>query len=233
MCDANSLGAPRWRIAAFLAISALLCTGGCRDELLPTVSVARRVEPKCPVPERPEDLFPSGAFFDVAPADDSRRAWHSQFLRAVDAAALWCGAEGRETYRMLWIPSFAFATPIVVTVTDNPNSWTAAGAQFPALLPSSSARVLGLPTARSSRSITTAEADELRTALDATGFWNTRSQLSPETDDGSAWTIEARRGERYHVVTRQNNGGPAFEEAARLFARLAGLDVPPAMKPKR
>lgn len=59
-------------------------------------------------------------------------------------------------------------------------------------------------------------------------------------DDGSGYlvvrqwelveTVAGRRDGKYRVVTRVSSGDQEFEEAARVFVRLAGLELPPEMK---
>lgn len=161
----------------------------------------------------PEGVLPHGDF-ESSDLPDRRRM--SEFLVRMDEPSLWCGVqEADEEYRLIldetWTDPRAIRVSrsgsdfvLHVVVIEGPGGFTR-----------------GPVKDRYSRQLTAAEWQQITTAIDDLGFWQMTTSLDNLLgNDGTVWSIEARRNGRYHYVGRWQ-GADGVEDAGRVFERLA------------
>lgn len=204
-----------WGPAALVALVALCLTGCGRAPLPADVGVATVAT--CPDIQGPI-LFPEGVlpYGDFEESDLPPRRRMSEFLVRMEEPSLWCGPlEADEEYRLIldetWTDPRAIRASRIgndfvlsVVVIEGPGGFTR-----------------GPVKERYSRRLTAAEWREITTALDDLDFWRTTTNLDNLLgNDGTVWTIEARRDGRYHYVGRWQ-GADGVERAGDVFERLA------------
>jgi hypothetical protein len=157
--------------------------------------------------------------------DDFKAKWYSTQLRTLREPSLFALAMNRkaESYRFLWLRTFHH--PIAVRVDlQADGSWilvtkvaSGAGGYSPGTL-----------MTRTSRQLTTHEAQGFRSKVEGGGFWNAPNPINDQTGtDGSQWILEGVKAGRYHVVDRwMPKNGTARDLGLFLAFELARLSIP-------
>lgn len=163
-------------------------------------------------------LFPEGVlpYGDFEGSDLPPRRRMSEFLIRMGEPSLWCGVqEADEEYRLIldetWTDPRAIRVSrtgsdfvLNVVVIEGPGGFTR-----------------GPVKERYSRQLTRTEWRQITTAIDDLDFWQMTTSLDNLLgNDGTVWSIEARRDGRYHYVGRWQ-GADRVEDAGRVFERLA------------
>jgi hypothetical protein len=189
----------------------IVCLASCGPAALPPGAGVATVE-ACPESDGPL-YFPEG----VVPEDSGLplRRHMSNFLIRMGEPSLWCGPrEADEEYRLTldetWTDPRAIRASrtgseytLNVVVIEGPGGFTR-----------------GPVKERYSRRLTAAEWRQITTAIDELGFWRMTTTLDNlYGNDGTVWTIEARRDGRYHYVGRWV-GADGVEDAGQAFVRL-------------
>jgi hypothetical protein len=209
-------GADLRRCLAILSgVIAIGATGCLRARLPADVGVA--IADTCPDIDEsilfPENVLP---YADFEESDLLRRRLMSRFLARMEEPSLWCGSdEADEEYRLVldetWTDPRAIRVSRIgddfvlnVVVLEGPGGFTR-----------------GPIKERYSRRLTASEWRQLTAAIDELDFWRmTTSVDNLLGNDGTVWTIEARRDGRYHYVGRWQ-GADGVEDAGRAFVSLA------------
>jgi hypothetical protein len=142
----------------------------------------------------------------------------------IGAPSLSCGRAPAEVFRVIYMPTLSRPT-FVVTVTRDNRRWLVSFVRF---ADRAYARTLESfeVAERGERMIPEAEAAAFRRALERADFWALPNWDHKTGEDGTMITVEARRREGYHVVTRHSPRDTPFRRAALIFFELAGLPYP-------
>jgi hypothetical protein len=133
-----------------------------------------------------------------------------------------CGPSVEEAYRLLWWRTFH--APISITIARVRNVASVTTVEL--------TMVDGRPQPAINRVIhRTLSADEWKVALkalDRLEVWVAKSDL-PNLGlmDGSAWVIEARLGDDYHVIWRRSPQDAPTRNIGLILLRLANVTVAP------
>lgn len=177
----------------------------------------------CKAPESAERFFPPGSLWpgeQRVEDDELFRSWYSQILFRMAEPSLSCGRFVPQTYRFVVVPTWGPPAAVRITVTAAPRLSAV-------VLSGQGGYDPGRPKAVAARFLGNAERDELLDAISRADFWNLPAQdLGHRGMDGSEWLVEARVGDRYHVVNRWSPTEGAYHALCLAFARLGGVPTP-------
>lgn len=174
----------------------------------------------CPPAGSDAFYYPERAFdAERGDMDESFRRSFTAHLAATNEPSLSCGSAGeRETYRLLFLPTFNH--PVAIRITD-----TASGILLEATELSGGAGYdPGMRVERKQIQLSEGDWKELKAAITALMFWNaTTSSEALIGIDGDIWIIEGRRDHEYHAVGRFHPKGTPFGNLGQIFFKLAGV----------
>lgn len=153
-------------------------------------------------------------------ADDQTHEYYANFLRAMGEPSLSCGAGANDAYRVTRLEHTG--VPVTVRIAR-----TASGIQV-------SSTKLEAPTWNlppgdivDQRHFETSIAawDFVAAALERADFWRlpTSQHRGAPDGPGTAWIIEARRGQSYHVVVKASPPKGAFRDLGVLILSVGGV----------
>lgn len=140
----------------------------------------------------------------------------SQFLNRMEEPSLWCGShEADEEYGLILDETWTDPRAIRISRTGNDFVLNVV------ILEGPGGFTRGPIKERYSRRLTASEWRQITAAIDQLGFWHMTTTVENMLgNDGTVWTIEARRDGRYHYVGRWQ-GADGVESAGRAFVGLA------------
>lgn len=208
---------PRTAISAAFAVLFALCVSGCGPAPLPP-DAGVATSTTCPDIQGPV-LFPEGVLpyaADLQESDLPSRRQMSEFLIRMEEPSLWCGRlEADEEYRLILDETWTDPRAIRASRTGNDFVLNVVVIEGPGGF------TRGPIKEKYSRRLTAAEWQEITTAIDDLNLWRMTTSLDDLLgNDGTIWTIEARRDGRYHYVGRWQ-GADGVERAGEVFERLA------------
>jgi hypothetical protein len=216
-------------ILAGCEIAVLVAAFACARTEPPEPAFGSPVQRICPQRGTPDYSFEPTSVAADRIVDRYLRAEYSHLLTEMEGDPLWCGTEAPDSYRFFWLP--AHSAPLVVSLSQAPRGWLAHAAEFRTLSqhppdprPAMRVRIAN----RIERNLDASAISAFIKAIDSARFW-TAPSFAGGGEDGYFWSIEARRGGRYRIVTRLNANDEQFEEAARNLVRLSGLPLPQGM----
>lgn len=153
---------------------------------------------------------------DLQESDLPSRRQMSEFLIRMEEPSLWCGRlEADEEYRLILDETWTDPRAIRASRTGNDFVLNVVVIEGPGGF------TRGPIKEKYSRRLTAAEWQEITTAIDDLNLWRMTTSLDDLLgNDGTIWTIEARRDGRYHYVGRWQ-GADGVERAGEVFERLA------------
>lgn len=205
-------------IARRLLLVAAIC-GFIADCSSSSGAVVSSVREHCPSADD-DYFFPRGVLDKDNPESDLfSRNWYSESLRRMGEPSLSCVSEGySETYRFLWLRTFAH--PISVRINQSQNKieieayeLSGAGGYDP-----------GTIAKHIRKTVSFSEWERLRSAFARVDFWNLPTKDSRLGADGAEWIIEGRRDKAYHVVDRWSPEGHD-RDVGLMFLDLAGFST--------
>jgi hypothetical protein len=199
-------------LSLFIAIGATSCL---RAPLPEDVGIA--TVDTCPDIDGPI-LFPEGVlpYADFEGSDLMPRRLMSDFLISMEEPSLWCGARAvDEEYRLTLAETWTDLRSIRVSRAGNDYTLDVVVLEGPGGF------TRGPIKERHSRRLTSSEWRQITNAIDELGFWRMTTTLDNVLgNDGTVWTIEGRRNDRYHYVGRWM-GADGVEHAGQAFAQLS------------
>ncbi len=194
----------------------VLAANWLRPGALPTPSRGERIVAECPADGSPEYFFPAGNLSREGKPDGAS-AFIAQWLKAANAAPLWCGDRANPVYRFMLL--FDWGKTKVVTIRQAGSQWLLEGVEF-----QHSAVARFVVERRVSRLLTVEEVAMLMAAFENDNVWMLPSR-EPESGNmysGPVWFLEGRATTGYHRVMRASNS-EQIAQSGRLFLQLAGL----------
>lgn len=212
-----------WRSGGAGGIGQALLAGGAAALLGLLVGACRTPEPvarttACSGDERfmPAGTFPAG----YPGSDQTRRRWYALVLARVDEPSLSCGEQTAESYRLIWLHTFAH--PVVIRVTRQPDGLQVDGLQLSGVGDGDPGVLLYDVHKR----LPQGDWTRLDAALRNAEFWSLATSGNMYGAHGEQWIVEGRRGGRYHVVDRWMPTAGAYRDLGVLFFDLAGWQRP-------
>jgi len=121
-----------------------------------------------------------------------------------------------EAYRLTWVPSFHRTTTVRIWASEDGYFITAKR------LERTAENRNGFAYTEAGRQISSANWNEIRTAIGKFDFWNLpANQNEALPNDGAAWLLEGWQNGRYHNVLRISPDSE-FERSIRAFFALTG-----------
>ncbi len=208
----------------------------------------------CPVGPAEEFYFPPGIPDPTHATTLALTAWYAENLSVMGEPSLSCGDAPPEVFRLTILPSFSPATS--VRLTRERGAVTLALVRLSvAIYPAPPAPPQSAPpppssgqgrdrgrvrregmdgtqwsassvARRSERPVAETEWRRLTSTLAESAFWQMPGGQELRGVDGTYLIIEARRGNAYHVVSREYNeaGTRRFKEACLALLQLAGVE---------
>lgn len=169
-----------------------------------------------------EQYIPRDTFAKSYPgSDEARRRWYSTSLLRMAEPSLSCGDwQGVETYRFLWLQSFAH--PIAVRVTRQGRRTELLAVQLSGIGGGDPGAVLQ----RVRKELSIVDWGLLESALWRSGFWSLPTSGNMYGLHGEQWVVEGRRNESYHIVDRWSPPEGAYRDLGLFFFDLAGWPRP-------
>lgn len=178
------------------------------------------------------EFFPAGAFGHGDPGMDAFVAgWYAQHLRALKEPSISSLSDpAAEVYRFTLLPTFHHPLCVRITVAAD-GSATATAKR----LTGKGGYEPGDLDFERTHSVNKRQVDTLRTIVAARKFWELPTELPRTGNDGTEWIFEARRGGRYHVVTRWSPDGGDYKRLCLQllqFGQLQEIDAYVRERPK-
>ncbi len=209
----------RRALSVVIALAALAGADGCRrpgaDDVPASAQPAACVDGAATAV-----FFPRGVLDPVVPSTDEQlREYYGGFLDAMHEPSVYCRREGRQSVRLLRLEYTG--VPVSVRVEHDGRTITAHVVKLEAptwQLPP------GAIVRRQSAPVSAGTWQEIIEALKGSEYWSLATHESRSLDGpGTAWIVEARLGEAYHVVNRASpHDGPYRELGMKLLA-VAGV----------
>lgn len=177
----------------------------------------------CKNPDGDEFFFPAGVLFGFKSErlDDFSRRWFSRALGRMVEPSLTCKAPSADTYRLLMLPTWG--APVAVRVTLTSTTAEVAAKRLSGNGGYDPGTLLGDTTS----SLSPTDAARFKSAVADSAFWSTpTSDLDNllRVRDGTAWVIEGRSGDRYHVVFRGSPEAGKFDQLCLVLLRMTGVN---------
>ena len=156
----------------------------------------------------------STQFYFPANFDSFRNKWYSEHLFAMKEPVLFSDSSQTEIYRFVWLRTFH--NPISIRIERQQNiyllTWklcNGAGGYEPGLL-----------TIAKQKQVDDTTWEKFKTLLNQIDFWSMDTEKIGTGVDGSAWILEGKEGNKYHVIDRWS---PEYDKYSQCCNFLIGL----------
>jgi hypothetical protein len=174
-------------------------------------------------PDANPQYFPSGVFSADPDRSEFRARWYAKHLRAMGEESLFSAAANRDFrgYRFLWLRTFHH--PVATGLQIRPDGsgqltsieMTGAGGYEPGVVRTT--RIVELSKE---------QVDQFETFVRAADFWTLPTHdPGKQGFDGSQWTLEGVRDQKYHIIDRWTPKDGAFRETCLYLLKLSQIKV--------